>query len=150
MKLRTFLTIGLLYSLAASICWATTTYKWRDENGNIVYSQTRPPAGQPFEIIKSRQSRSTTAAPAKKSGSNFLKDAEKRNKALAEEKKIASEEAKNRKLREDNCKAAKNNLRTYTVYRRIKNDKGEIVRLDDDERQRLIQQSKDAIKEFCD
>ncbi|NNF97620.1 MAG: hypothetical protein HKM94_11905, partial [Halobacteria archaeon] len=46
--------------------------------------------------------------------------------------------------------AARNTLETYTVSRRIKTDQGELIRLDDNERAKRIQEAKDGIKEFCD
>jgi len=123
-------------------------YKWLDENGNVVYSQ-QPPEEGPYEVIKAKNpppaSRSTPP-PA----SSFTAEAQKDQEENQLDRKVEQEAAKSAQLRADNCKAAKHNLETYTVYRRIKNDEGEVIRLDDNERAKRIQEAKDAIKEFCD
>jgi len=154
MKLRTLVSICLLFCLALPVSFAGNTYKWRDENGNIVYSQTPPSSGQ-YETVKSKSSgatRSQYGAPASqastpKSSAPAFKDQSREREA---NKKVAAESAKLGELRKKNCKAAKSNLERYTVYRRFKNDKGEVVRMDDNERLKKVQESKDAIKEFCD
>ena len=64
--------------------------------------------------------------------------------------KIQQEVEKAEKMRAENCKASKYNLEIYTAYRRVTNEKGETVRLDDNERAARIQEAKEGIKEFCD
>ena len=143
---RIFIT-SLLFSLIMLSANAATTYKWLDENGNVVYSQQPPPEG-PYETIKTKTSPSSSSTPPP--SSSFTTQVKEEAEETELDNKVQQEAAKSEKLRADNCKAAKNNLETYTVYRRIKNDKGEIIRLDDNERAKRIQEAKDAIKEFCD
>ena len=52
-------------------------------------------------------------------------------------------------IRQKNCEAAKKNLEVYTVYRRIRKEDGSVVRLDDNERQKRIDEAKKQIEEFC-
>ena len=144
---RIFIT-SLLLSLIMVSANATTTYKWIDENGNVVYSQ-QPPEEKPYETIKTKRS-STTQISTPSPTSSFATEVKKETEEQKLDQTVEQEAAKSAQLRADNCKAAKNNLETYTVYRRIKNDQGEIIRLDDNERARLIEESKKAIKEFCD
>ena len=139
---------SLLLSLIAVTPVVATTYKWLDENGNVVYSQ-QPPEEGPYETIKTKSSppsSRSTPPPSSTFTSEVQQDTEERQL----DKTVEQEAAKSAQLRADNCKAAKHNLETYTVYRRIKNEQGEIVRLDDNERAKRIQEAKDAIKEFCD
>jgi hypothetical protein len=145
--LRIFIT-SLLFSLIMVSANAATTYKWIDENGNVVYSQ-QPPEEGPYETIKTKNS-SKTGISSSTPSSSFATEVKKETEEQNLDRKVEQEAAKSEKLRADNCKAAKNNLETYTVYRRIKNDQGEIIRLDDNERAKRIQEAKDAIKEFCD
>lgn len=139
------LLLGSLFSTSA----LATTYKWQDANGNTVYSQ-QPPASGPYETIQtktssgSKYSRPPSPAPAAAPASSPA------SATSDDETKVQAEIARTRQLRKQNCEAARHNLELYTVYRRIKNDKGEIVRLDDDERARRLQEAKDGIKEFCD
>lgn len=145
----THLLLGLLLGSLLTGPALAATYKWQDESGNTVYSQQPPPSG-PYEIVKTRRSSSSPGysrpvpstpppAPPKLSPEQGSDDS-----------KVQAEVARTEHLRRQNCQAAKHNLELYTVYRRIKNDKGEVVRLADDERARRLQEAKDAIKEFCD
>ena len=144
---RIFVTSLLLSLIMASVN-ATTTYKWIDENGNVVYSQ-QPPEDKPYETIKTKKS-STTTLSTPSPTSSFATKVKEESEERELDSKVEQEAAKSEELRAANCKAAKNNLETYTVYRRIQNEDGEIIRLDDNERAKRIQEAKDAIKEFCD
>ncbi len=139
---------SLVLSLIMLAPASAAMYKWLDENGNVVYSQQPPPEG-PYETIKAKTpppASRATPSPAPSFTAEVQKDEEERDL----DRKVEQEAVKSAQLRADNCKAAKHNLETYTVYRRIKNDQGDIIRLDDDERAKRIQEAKDAIKEFCD
>jgi len=145
---RIFIT-SLLLSLIMMVSANATSYKWLDENGNVVYSQ-QPPAEGPYETIKTTKpspaSSRATPAPAP----SFTTEVKQESAERELDSKVEQEAAKSEQLRAENCKAAKHNLETYTVYRRIKNDQGDVIRLDDNERAKRIQEAKDAIKEFCD
>jgi len=145
---RIFIT-SLLLSLIMMVSANAASYKWLDENGNVVYSQ-QPPAEGPYETIKTTKpspaSSRATPAPAP----SFTTEVKQESAERELDSKVEQEAAKSEQLRAENCKAAKHNLETYTVYRRIKNDQGDVIRLDDNERAKRIQEAKDAIKEFCD
>jgi hypothetical protein len=125
------------------------TYKWLDENGNVVYSQ-QPPEEGPYETIKTKRSPPASTGSTPAPSTSFTTEVKQETEERELDSKVQQEAAKSEQMRADNCKAARNNLETYTVYRRIKNDQGEIIRLDDNERAKRIQEAKDAIKEFCD
>jgi len=143
---RIFIT-SLMFSLIMASASAAS-YKWLDDNGNVVYSQ-QPPDGRPYETVKTTKPSSVSSQPTP-AQSSFEAGVKQNDEERELDSKVQQAAAESEQLRADNCKAAKNNLETYTVYRRIKNDQGEVVRLDDNERARLIQESKDGIKEFCD
>ena len=145
---RTFIT-SLLLSLIMLAPVNAATYKWLDENGNVVYSQ-QPPEEGPYETIKTINPSPTSSHSTPAPSSSFTTEVQQEGEERELDQKVEQEAAKSAQLRADNCKAAKHNLETYTVYRRIKNDQGEIIRLDDNERAKRIQEAKDAIKEFCD
>lgn len=145
---RTFIT-SLLLSLIMLAPVNAASYKWIDENGNVVYSQ-QPPDEGPYEVIQTVKPSAPSSRTATPPSSSFATQTQQEAEERKVDKTVEQEVAKSAELRADNCKAAKHNLETYTVYRRIKNDQGEIVRLDDNERAKRIQEAKDAIKEFCD
>lgn len=145
---RIFIT-SLLLSLIMMVSANATSYKWLDENGNVVYSQ-QPPAEGPYETIKTTKSSPGSSRSTPPPSSSFTTDVKQETEERELDSKVQQEAAKSEQIRAENCKAAKHNLETYTVYRRIKNDQGEIIRLDDNERAKRIQEAKDGIKEFCD
>lgn len=113
-------------------------YKWVDDEGNVHYSQKRP-INKQFERLK---------APAPSpDGSKPLYNSIKQNKNKGGA--VATETAKLEKLRADNCKGAKKNLESYTLYRRFRDKDGNITRVDDKERAKQIAEAKQAINEFC-
>jgi hypothetical protein len=144
----TQLLLGLLLgSLLTGSAFAAATYKWQDESGNTVYSQQPPPSG-PYETIELKTSKGGTYSrpeatpPAKRPKPTF--------KPTPSSDTVQAEVAKNAQLRKTNCEAAKTKLEVYTVYRRMKDEQGNIVRIADDERERKIQEAKESIKEFCE
>jgi Skp family chaperone for outer membrane proteins len=145
---RIFIT-SLLLSLFMVVSANANSYKWLDENGNVVYSQ-QPPAEGPYETIKTTKPSPASSRSTPAPSSSFTTEVKQEDEERELDSKVQQEAAKSEQLRAENCKAAKHNLETYTVYRRIKNDQGEIIRLDDNERAKRIQEAKDAIKEFCD
>ncbi len=151
MKKCQLLLISLVVSLASSMAWAATTYKWLDDNGNVVYSQT-PPAEGAYEVIHIKQSGTSSSYPsaAESPESSTPKFTSNRNEEEKQNQDIQQQEAKAEEIRKKNCEAARKNLEAYTVFRRFKQPDGSYVRLDDDERLKRQQKAKDDIKEFCD
>ena len=145
--------IGLSVLILLASSANATTYKYLDQEGRTVYSQ-HPPASGPYTVIDTPKSnkyggsgKATTTKPA---GNTSLKDrVNKINEKNKEDQDIAAETVKNEKLREENCKNARKNLEVYQVYRRFKDDKGNVVRMSDADRQKKIDEARDAIKQFC-
>ncbi|MDZ7663505.1 DUF4124 domain-containing protein [Thiohalophilus sp.] len=142
--------LGLLLILAlASPAALAATYKYQDESGNTVYSQN-PPENRdiPYEVmgdIPSRAKPGSDSPPLNNTSSApSLQQDEEQSDTIAREQQQAEQ------MREENCEAAKKNLEIYTVYRRIRNEEGEVVRIDDEERQQKIDEAKQAIRDFCD
>lgn len=129
------------------------TYKYQDQEGRTVYAQ-HPPASGPYTVIDTPKTNkygaSSKPATSQPAGKTSLKErVSKIKEKNKEDQDIAAETAKNQKLREDNCKNARKNLEVYQVYRRFKDDKGNVVRMSDAERQKKIDEARDAIKQFC-
>jgi hypothetical protein len=138
--------LAMLFSMT-SYAGNTNTYKWVDEEGNVHYS-SRPPAGSNYEKLKVKTppASSTAPQPAAEDTTSGTAGGSKPSGGDV----VADELAKNQQIRAQNCEAAKQNLQAYTVFKRIKKPDGTVVRLDDEERARLIEESKANIKEFCD
>ena len=113
-------------------------YKWVDDEGNVHYSQKRP-LGKQFQRIKK-------PTPAPESSKPLYQESNNKNKS---NNVVATETAKNEKIREKKCKSAKENLERYTIYRRLRDKSGNIRIVDDNERAKQIKDSKQAINDFC-
>jgi uncharacterized protein DUF4124 len=129
------LTMIMIFASSAS----AGLYKWVDNEGNVHYSQKRPRDKQ-YKRIKA-------PAPAPES-SKPLYQSSKQNKKAGNV--VASETAKNEKIRATNCAKAKKNLNSYTVYRRIRDKDGKVTILDDKVRAQRIEDAKKAISEYCE
>lgn len=113
-------------------------YKWVDDEGNVHYSQKRP-LGKQFKRIKK-------PSPAPESSKPLYPENIIKNKFNGV---TATETAKNEKIREKKCKLAKEKLERYTIYRRLSDKDGNITIVDDKEREKQIESSKQAINDFC-
>jgi len=145
MKTNSALT-GLLISCLLSLPAMAGTYKWIDADGNVVYSQNPPPEGQ-YEAIKVKPTRSTGAGNKSFDSKKWL---DQSSADRTDKNKVKSAVEKSKKLRKENCDKANKQLQYYTLYRREKNAKGEMVRITDTKRDAGIKEAKAAIKEFCD
>lgn len=129
--------------LTAMIIFASSAsaglYKWVDDEGNVHYSQKRP-RNQQFERLKAPPPTPENNKPLYKSGVT----SDNANKTLA------TETAKNKKIRADNCAKAKKNLNNYQVHRRMRDKKGNVTIIDDNERAKQIENARKAISNFCD
>lgn len=154
--------IVLLVVIVSNQAMAEKIYKWVDENGQIHYASKKP-AGQEVEAIKLKKS--YQKAPKKESdvktevtdkkqdqtaGSQMTEEeinAEAEAKALAKAA-LAKADKVNRKLE---CDMAKKNLTGLNASIRVMrtNDKGETVRMTDDERVEAMQSAQKSIKQNC-
>lgn len=126
------------------------TYRWVDEDGNTVYSQSRPPSGKatiikpppppatpPEETMKKLQAQREAI-----SGSG-----EKKNTS----KTKAEEEAKKAEIKKKNCQISRKNLADIELHPRVrmKMPDGSYKQLSDEERQEHIDKIKKNIKTYC-
>ena len=113
-------------------------YKWVDEEGNVHYSQKRPRDKQ-YKRIKAPKPAPTNASPL------YQKEKKESNGS----KTARTETANNKKIRADNCAGAKKNLQTYQLYKKISDGSGKSRTLKPSERKKRIQETQQAISEFC-
>lgn len=129
------LTMMMIFASSAS----AGLYKWVDDEGNVHYSQKRPPNKQ-FKRIK-------PPAPAPENSKPLYKSSlpvPRANNAA-----VTAETKKNEKIRADNCAKAKKNLSNYQVHRRIRDKDGNVTVIDDKVRAQQIESAKKAITNYC-
>lgn len=148
--LMTFLVLFSCQSLATKI------YKWVDENGQIHYSSNKP-ANQETETVKVRKGPKAVAKTSadevvssdesKSDGSDNSSEMDAEAKAAAK-KELAAADRINRKKQ---CDVARKNYNSLNATVRVvrTNEKGETVRMTDDERVNALATAKKAMNQYC-
>ncbi len=138
--------IGLLVGWPA----AAKTYRWVDENGVTVYSQSPPKSGRASEIKPP-----PPPAVSPEEARRRLDRQRQRLEDLREDRALKKEEAqkqrKEQARRENNCAAARGNLKRLIELSRArwKTPDGDYVRLPEQERQKKIETARKQIEEYC-
>lgn len=124
-------------------------YKWIDENGNTHYSQSPPVSDVEVETIAPPKSVDTDSAQK-----NLQGNLEKAN-TLRDERLLAQEEKEKEKLekeqQKEQCQQLKQKLNTLQARARAnkKDDDGNIVKMTEEERQGIINDTKQRIDDKC-
>lgn len=142
----------LVILITSSSFTLAKTYRWVDADGNVVFSQMPPPADVTADEINIRQrlpEKRTDEAQQKLTDELVSDEDAKEDAELA-----ADEQAKKDReaaIRQQNCKSAQRNLEVYSgpVVRKYKMPDGSLGRLDDNERERRIEEARAAIEEYC-
>lgn len=145
--------------LLASLTFVCSTalaeiYKWKDENGNVVFSERKPSSAKAeFETLEPRIDKSRAPADrGDRGGEREDQDAAGEDKeAVAEEQRKAREQAeKDQDIRERNCNAARDRLVSLQRPRinKVESDGTRRV-IGEEERQAGIAEAEKAVKNFC-
>jgi len=127
--------------------------KWVDENGKVHYSDS-PPMGAQVESVRNITGKGQEAAPADYSSKTYSQREAELKKAR-QEKKEASEksalEAAQKQARQQNCAAARENLRALESGARLVtyDENGEKRFLDDADREQRLDSARTAVKNDC-
>lgn len=150
----------LAAGLASVSVLANEIYRWTDENG-VVHFGDRPPEGQQTQAIHVPESQPSDTSD---SGST---DDEQESPPSAEEQTVplTAAQARREKMAEDRkerreaqaeidlmCQKHSKRVEQIEPYRRVyyTNEQGESVRMDDDLRIELVDESKAYVAENCD
>lgn len=140
----------LIWALAlSSQSMGTGIYKWVDEQGNVQYTQT-PPPGKPATRFETRPEPVDTEGALEK-----LKQQRDKSDAFSKERDTEAKEQEKSKQeaaqRSENCARARENLRMLETTNRLfrTDEKGERVKMAEEERQEGITKAQSQIEEFC-
>jgi hypothetical protein len=131
-------------------------YKWKDKDGSVRYSDTPPPGNVEYQSLGGRKP-VTPAQPAEATANqDSVKPADANEQVapsespqqLQERQRIKEAELK---LKQENCKAAQANVRTFERGGRITriNEKGELIYFDDAEIARNLEEAKRDAAQYC-
>lgn len=141
---------------AALLAWHTGTaaqiYRYVDENGEVVYSQTPPPNGDATTITPDPGPGDAEAAAALERLRRQLEDQFDRRGAGERAAEEAAGQAARAEQRKKNCQAARTNLSTLQnlggSYLELPD--GRVVAPDAGQRRRLIEDAQGHIRDNCD
>lgn len=131
-------------------------YKWKDADGNIHYSESKP-SNKAASEVKVNTSRPTTI-PVKNDDDSDSSQEDTINAEKSENEKAFDAYNEKEKIRVEklnnmeNCKIAKQNLSNLQQTQRVRKldpKTGEYTRLDDSQRMSSLNAAKKLIKEVC-
>lgn len=150
-NLKIFTLISLIsLSLFSAHLEAKPIYKWKDTNGNVQYSQTKPPKGVEFTVLNYRQSTASTSSSKSNANSSapvMSKEDEILAKQAAEQQKVDAQQGD---INKKNCKISQTNLKVLETKSRIQiEENGERRMLTDKERADRLASAKENVEKFC-
>lgn len=171
MKLRILLLCLVMLPMLAS----AEIYKWKDKDGKVRYSDVPPPSNMQTESLYGKKiPRPTGQAPLapvegdatvaankqkimdKAGGKDKMltkeEAAAKRSQDADAQKKIDETKEADLQTKQENCKAAQNNLKTYNEGGRImrRNEQGEREYLKDADVAKAKETAQADVEKYCD
>lgn len=143
---------ALLAALLSCSAADGAMYRWVDENGVTVYSQTAPVGGNAVRIDRQAgpsEAEQEAARVRLQEQLEQAQDAEEAKKAAEAEAAAQREEAERRFTA---CEAARHNLETLRNLgpRMVRTPDGEYRRMSEDEVAAGIEQAQNQVEEYCD
>jgi hypothetical protein len=141
----------ILLALLGGFCAHADVYRWVDENGVTVYSQTPPPEGGADKIKPNVSTPSRSAAGTQKQLDAMRKDLDEYLKDKSEAKQERREQEKREKIAAANCVTARANLENLEAAagRLIRLPDGSYTRLTEEERQQRLDEARKATDDYC-
>jgi hypothetical protein len=144
----------IILSLSISLTPITSysaVYKWTDDQGNMHYTQEKPPA--------TKAKRMKIAPPPKQSGSTYKRPSLKKKEAANNQNTEQSSDKNNKQTEEKvnakdmaaSCKSARSALKTLqsSGRTRLKDKDGNISYMTDEQKQKRVKQERDSIAKNC-
>lgn len=142
---------ALTLSLLCTSAMAQQIYQWTDDHGVVQYGQ-RPPASGNYQQINIKTP--PPSGPVKSPAVATDQPSEVSTNSTPAES--AAEQRNAQRLREEQhaaaCAKVRSNLETLLNNPRLRrtNAAGEVERIGEDERQQMIQQAREQLKQDCD
>lgn len=154
---RSFAALALFAAtLLQSPVQAEEIYKWVNENNEIQYTQTRPPAGIEVEVIKSRPRppeavRQPAPAPVTAADAADEAPATVDEDPLADDAGQPERDAEVARVMQQNCINARKNLEVLSRGGKTQymTSDGKVVRLSEEQRQQRIDEANEQIRLLC-
>ena len=149
---RTRAIAALVAGLVLSPAAVSEMYRWVDDSGTVVYSQTPPPDGRATSTVAPPPPPSSSAEAERTQLQNELKQADEARKKQSEDQKKQQEAAVKGADRKRNCDAARQNLDLILnrpPQTRFQMPNGEYRRFTDEEREAEISKAREFVDKNC-
>lgn len=143
---------ALLAGLVLSAPAMAEMYRWVDDSGTVVYSQTLPPDGRATSTVAPPPPPSSSAGAEQQQLQAELKQAGAALKKQAEEERKQQDAAAKNAERKRNCDAARQNLDLILnrpPQTRFQMPNGEYRRFTDEEREAEIKKAREFVDKNC-
>jgi len=146
--------VALLLTLLPHTTVFSDIYKWKDDSGEVHYTQARPPTGITAETIEGAPPPPENQAEVRKEEQKLQQQVDEMNARIAQQDEADTENQQHEQLAEankKNCIAAQNNLSKLQLggNRRYLTPDGEVIRLTEEERQQRTDDANEQIKKYC-
>jgi hypothetical protein len=127
-------------------------YKWVNENNEIQYTQIPPPPGIESTRVGPASPPADAPGTITEPLQQQLKANEAENKKQMDAAQLQQQQIEIRKMRQQNCITAHNNLEhlNRSGQIRYRTGEGEVLRLTEEDRAKRIEEANSQVKEFCD
>lgn len=141
--------IVALFSMVVSFSTQAAVYKWVDENGQVVYSQTAPPSSQAEVIAPPPPPPKGSEEPNKR-----LQEYQQQQQDARDDKAVKAQQEREQQLqmeaRKKVCEAAQHNLKVLEGNRdRVLMKDGQVIKMSAAEREAAMVKAQKDIAEFC-
>jgi len=143
---------ALVGCLVLSTAAVAEMYRWVDDSGTVVYSQTPPPDGRATSTVAPPPPPSSSAEAERTQLQTGLKQADEARKKQSDEQKKQQEAATKDADRKRNCDAARQNLDLILnrpPQTRFQMPNGEYRRFTDEEREAEIKKAREFVDKNC-
>ena len=131
---------------------SATMYRWVDDTGAVVYSQSPPPDGRAASAVAPPPPPSSSADAERQQLEGRLKQADEARKKQQEGQKVQQETAAKDADRKRNCDAARQNLeliQNRPPQTRFQMPNGEYRRFTDEEREAELKKAREFVDKNC-
>lgn len=126
-------------------------YKWVDENGQTVYSETPPPKGTAATRLKEAPPPPVDPNAAMESLRNRAEAFDERQEERGEQENETQQSTEREKQIQENCERLRNNLEVLTTNNQVREKTGEnqYSVLGEEQRQARIKETRERIQKEC-
>ena len=143
--------IALISLLLLPSLAITATYQWKDQDGNTVYSQFPPQAGQEVRTVAPPPPPAQAPEQAQQELEALQRQLDEARESRQQERQAQEESRARAEARAENCRIVRENLRTLeqNPQRLVRESTGDYRRYTEEQRNEKIREYREIIQRDC-